>query len=156
MTFLSSKTGQSPPGPCMQLPNTTTRLNTLETTVVTKVFEQWNMQHVKSTLNSVQPTMLPICQVLAHDSSFNNFKVYGLLACREITFPLGTWDRNCGKNHRWLDILNSIYGRHRHLIPNILHSHIDFWEINGCCSTEYQYFEQMLVYRKMLTPPLVV
>ena len=90
MTFLSSETDQSPPDPCMQLPKATTILNTLLTAVVTTMFEHERRQHVKRTLNSVQPTMLPIYQVLACDSAFNNFKVYGLRAYREITVPLGT------------------------------------------------------------------
>ena len=92
MTFLSSETDQCPPDPCMQLPNTT-RLQDL-----IPLKPQWSRkrssnetrQHVKRTLNSLQPTMLPIYQVLAYDSAFSKFYVYGFRAYREITVPLGT------------------------------------------------------------------
>ena len=70
------KRDRSTPDPCMQLPNTTTRLTTLEITVLTTTFEQRKKKHVRSTMNNVQPTMLPIYQILAYASAFNYFKVY--------------------------------------------------------------------------------
>ena len=83
------KRDQCTPDLCMQLPNITTRPNTLEITLVSKTLEQRTTY--QSALTIGQAKIQPICQVLVCDSELNNVKVYGLRAHRETDVPITSY-----------------------------------------------------------------